>query len=76
MIEVSSVAGIDTSKATLHVACGLGSLVRRFAKTTSGHRTLARVSVASKRTQLAIANALDRHDHHWRDKTRKIPPDA
>lgn len=54
MLDVTSVVGIDVSKATLDVAFGADPSVRKFDNTRKGHRELARVLDAYRPARIVL----------------------
>lgn len=74
MFDVSSVVGIDVSKASLDVAFGLDSPVERFVNSPKGHRRLASV-LAKRRPSRIVMEATGGYEYcalrHLYDK--KLP---
>jgi transposase len=54
MVDVSSVAGIDVSKAFLDVAFGMDTPVQKFPNEPKGHRALARALAKRKVTRIVM----------------------
>lgn len=74
MFDVSTVVGIDVSKASLDVAFGLDAPVERFANEPKGHRRLAR-ALTKRRPSRIVMEATGGYEHsvlrHLSDK--KLP---
>jgi transposase len=62
MIDVSCVVGIDVSKASLDVAFGIDSPVRRFPNAPAGHRSLAR-ALAKREVSRIVLEATGGYEH-------------
>jgi transposase len=62
MIDLSSVVGIDVSKASLDVAFGISSPVRRFPNAPKGHRALAR-ALAGREVSRIVLEATGGYEH-------------